>query len=158
MNFKGPLLVVTDLQASKTFYQEVLEQTIQFDFGENIVFECGLSLQLRPHFAKMLEIDEQGILKGTHNFELYFETDELDRAIAQLEARYSPIYIQRLVEHPWGQRVTRFYDPDRNIIELGESMNSVVKRMLREGCSVEETANKSQHPIAYVKACYEELR
>jgi hypothetical protein len=40
-----------------------------------------------------------------------------------------------------------------HIIEIGESMVSVVKRFLNQGLSVEETAQRTQHPIEFVKQC-----
>ena len=31
-------------------------------------------------------------------------------------------YVNRLMEHSWGQKVIRFYDPDGNLIEVGTPM------------------------------------
>ncbi len=45
----------------------------------------------------------------------------------------------------------RFYDPDKHIIEVGESMAVVAKRFLDQGLSVEETAKIIQHPVEFVK-------
>ena len=56
-------------------------------------------------------------------------------------------------EFPWGQRVIRIYDPDRHIVEVGESMKAVVLRLLAEGMSPEETATKTMHPLEFVQAC-----
>jgi hypothetical protein len=47
--------------------------------------------------------------------------------------------------------VIRFYDPDKNIIEVGESIESVIKRFLKRGYSIEETAKITQHPIEFVR-------
>ena len=52
-----------------------------------------------------------------------------------------------------GQRVIRFYDPDMHIIEVGESMLTVVKRFISQGLSIEETAERTQHPIEFIRAC-----
>ena len=51
--------------------------------------------------------------------------------------------LQRLgdvIEHTWGQRVIRFYDPDRHLIEVGEDMNMVVRRFLDQGMTLEEVS------------------
>ena len=40
-------------------------------------------------------------------------------------------------EHSWGQRVVRFYDPDRHIIEVGENMKVVCRRFLTDECARE---------------------
>ena len=34
-------------------------------------------------------------------------------------------YVHPVKEHGWGQRVVRFYDPDKHIIEVGENMKVV---------------------------------
>lgn len=63
---------------------------------------------------------------------------------------YNPI-----VEHSWGQRVVRFYDPDKHIIEVGENIIMVVRRFLNSGLSIEETSIRMDVPVDYVKSCLE---
>ena len=48
-------------------------------------------------------------------------------------------YVHPIMEHSWGQRVVRFYDPDKHIIEVGESMKVVCKRFLDSGMTVSYT-------------------
>ena len=55
------------------------------------------------------------------------------------------------MEMPWGQRIVRFYDPDFHIIEVGEPMDAVIKRLFASGMTVEQVSEKSQYPIEYVK-------
>ena len=45
----------------------------------------------------------------------------------------------------------RFYDYDGYIIEVAESMESVAKRFLSQGLSVEETARRTMFPVEFVK-------
>ena len=52
-----------------------------------------------------------------------------------------------------GQRDIRIYDLDKHIIEIGESMITVIKRFLKQGLTIEETVKISQHPIEFVKKC-----
>jgi hypothetical protein len=56
-------------------------------------------------------------------------------------------------EFPWGQRVIRFYDPDRHILEVGEKMEMVCKRFLDSGMTVEETSKRTMLPIEFVGTC-----
>jgi hypothetical protein len=42
-------------------------------------------------------------------------------------------YLHDLVEEPWGQRTIRFYDPDNNLIEVGEAMDTFVRRIASTG-------------------------
>lgn len=41
------LIVVESIEKSRKFYEEVLGQKVEFDFGENISFAGGLALQSR---------------------------------------------------------------------------------------------------------------
>ena len=45
MKLTGPMLVVTDMRCSRTFYEQVLGQTVVLDFGENVTFDGGFFLQ-----------------------------------------------------------------------------------------------------------------
>lgn len=38
-------------------------------------------------------------------------------------------------------------------IEVGESMETVVKRFIGQRLSIEETAERTQHPIEFVRQC-----
>jgi hypothetical protein len=61
-------------------------------------------------------------------------------------------YLVAVMEFPWGQRGVRFYDPDMHIVEVSKSMASVVKRFRAEGLSIEQTAERIQCPIEFVKS------
>lgn len=58
-----------------------------------------------------------------------------------------------MLEHSWGQRVIRFYDPDKHIVEVGENIIMVVRRFLNSGLSIEDIAVRMDVPIDYVKSC-----
>ena len=49
--------------------------------------------------------------------------------------------------------MVHFYDPDRHIVEVGESMGTVARRFLAQGMSVEQTAVITQHPVEFVRGC-----
>lgn len=153
MKFKCPLIVVNNIEVARVFYEKVLNQKVKYDFGENVTYEGDFAIQLKSHFADMVTITQEDITAKSNNFELYFEEENLDRFIERLKETDQIKYIHGLVEHPWGQRVIRFYDPDMHIIEVGESMESVVRRFLSQGLSVEETAERTQHPVEFVRQC-----
>lgn len=44
----------------------------------------------------------------------------------------------------------RFYDPDGHIIEVGETMPSVVRRFLAQGLTLEEVAQRMDVPLEYL--------
>ena len=60
-------------------------------------------------------------------------------------------YVRTVFEHRWGQRVVRFFDPDRHVIEVGESMKTVCRRFLDGGMTEEEAAERMDVPVSYVR-------
>lgn len=151
MKFICPLIIVNNIEISRKFYENILNQKVQFDFGENVSFESGFAIHLKPHFANLIDTGENKIVEKSNNFELYFEEDNLDSFLQKLKSIGSIEYVHGLKEQPWGQRVIRFYDPDKHIVEVGEPMESVVKRFLSEGLSVEETAKRTLMPEEFVR-------
>lgn len=49
MKLSATVILVSDIIKSTDFYKRVLFQRVLFDFGQNITFEGGLSLQLSDH-------------------------------------------------------------------------------------------------------------
>lgn len=150
MKFICPLIVVNNMEVSRNFYEKVLGQKVQYDFGENVSFESGFAIHLKSHFSNLINIDKNDIIQKSNNSELYFEEEDLDSFLQKLKTIDSIEYVHELREQPWGQRVIRFYDPDMHIIEVGEPMESVVKRLLKEGFSVEETSKRTLMPEEFV--------
>jgi len=149
MKFVCPLIAVSDLEASKRFYTEILGQEIAMDLGWNISFSGGFAIQL--NFDKLLELDPDSVIKRSHNFELYFEEDDFDALLKRLEKGKDIEYVHPPKKHDWQQRVVRIYDPDKHIIEIGESMAVIARRYLAEGNSIEDTAHIIQHPVEFVQ-------
>lgn len=153
MKFMCPLIVVNDISVSRNFYEKVLNQKVILDFGANITFEGNFALQTKETWIDFIDKTDKDIKKNSNSFELYFEEENIDDFIKRLKNYTNIQYVHGVKEFPWGQRVIRFYDPDMHIIEIGESMVSVVKRFLNQGLSVEETAKRTQHPVEFVKKC-----
>ena len=139
------------MEVSKTFYEEVLDQKVGCDLGENVFFEGGFAIHLRSHYADLITVDESDIISGSNNAELYFEEEDLDTFLERLRDIDSVNYVHELREQPWGQRVVRLYDPDMHIVEVGEPMESVARRLLKSGISVEETAKRTLMPEEFVR-------
>jgi catechol 2,3-dioxygenase-like lactoylglutathione lyase family enzyme len=151
MKYSGPLLAVKDIEKSKDFYRDVLGLKIVLDFGANVTFEPGFSIQ--QDFTALVGLDPASEIHPSRNFELYFEVEDLDSWHEKFTATPGLQFVHGIKEYPWGQRVFRIYDPDLHIIEFGESMEMVVKRFLAQGLSVEETAQRSMFPIEFVRSC-----
>ena len=152
MKYMGGLLVVTDLECSKAFYKKYLHQDVVVDFGANVTLTGGFSLQTLESwrgFIGGLEVRFKG-----NDAELYFDVDDYDAflsGIGELELVHPPI------EHPWGQRGVRFYDPDGHIIEVGEKITAVVKRFVKSGMNASEIAVRMDVKEEYVLGWLEEL-
>jgi len=153
MKFCGPLIAVNDIEVSKKFYKEVLNQKIIFDIGPNVAFEGNFSLQ--ESYAELAGFNKNDTIKCSKNFELYFEEEDLDSFVKYLKNSFEIKYLHDVKAYEWGQRVIRFYDPDMHIIEVAESMVAVIKRFLKQGLSAEETAARTMYPIEFVNNCLE---
>lgn len=151
MKFICPLIVVEDITRSRTFYEEFLGLTVEFDFGENIQFHGPFSIHQRDHYQKLLSLETDKEIKfKSNNMELYFESEELESLSSRVTASNIEL-IHDIVEQPWGQRDLRFYDPDGHIIEVGESMDRVILRFFRDGMDALMTSHKTSMPLEYIE-------
>ncbi|MCI6732691.1 MAG: VOC family protein [Lachnospiraceae bacterium] len=148
MKLKNVLLVVDDIEKSRQFYQELFGLQVVTDFGGNMILTEGLVLQDRRIWESFVQ---KKVEYGTHDAELYFEENDMDSFIDRLEhSDWQISYVNPLMEHDWGQRVIRLYDPDHHVIEVGESLDYVARRFLKAGMTPEETARKTQLPLDQV--------
>ena len=150
MKFQGTLIAVTDMERSKQFYHDVLGLYVTADFGANVALDGGIFLQAVESWKEFIRTDKVTFQNNT--CELYFEEDDMDTFSEHLKA-FDISYVHPLFEHRWGQRVVRFYDPDRHIIEVGEAMPVVVRRFLSQGMTAGETATRMDVPVEYVRSC-----
>ena len=152
MKFVCPLLAVSDIDKSVEFYRKVFGLEVISDFGANKTLTGGLVLQTAETFKNF--IDGREISFGGNSGEIYFEEDDFDSFAEKLK-QFSIDYVHGIKEHSWGQRVVRFYDPDRHIIEVGENMKFVCKRFIDSGMAPEQTAERMDVPVDYVLSCIE---
>ncbi|WP_406656388.1 VOC family protein [Methanolobus sp. ZRKC2] len=150
MRFVCSLIVVNDIETSRDFYENLLGQKVEYDHGENVVFEGGFAIHLKEHYKSLLGQEHSRILKKSNNFDLYFETDDIGGIFHKLKDTGVDL-IHDIREQPWGQRVTRFYDPDHHIVEVGETMESVVLRYHDSGMSIEEISDRTFMPGKFVE-------
>ena len=153
MRYTATLLAVRDMERAKRFYREILGLEITADFGANVTLTGGIALQTADTWAQFIRREPGEIVFQSNAAELYFEEEQFDDFAAKLAAAPDIAYVHPLLEHSWGQRVIRFYDPDGHIIEVGESMATVVRRFLDSGLSVAETAVRMDVPEDYVRSC-----
>ena len=120
MKLKNILIVVKDIEKSKQFYRDLFGLDIVLDNDGNVILTEGLVLQDEKIWRKFLGKD---VISENNSCELYFEEKDIEMFIEKLEKLYPSIqYVNKLMEHSWGQRVIRFYDLDGNLIEMGTPM------------------------------------
>ena len=120
MRLKNILLVVKDIEKSKKFYHDLFGLNTVLDNDGNMILSEGLVLQEEKIWNEFLGKD---IVYRNNACELYFEEKNIEEFIDKLEKLYPSIeYVNKLMEHSWGQKVVRFYDLDGNLIEVGTPM------------------------------------
>jgi catechol 2,3-dioxygenase-like lactoylglutathione lyase family enzyme len=158
LKFICPLICVQDMARSRHFYENILKQEVLHDFGENVEFHGGFAIHLNTHFQELLgEPANYPMTFRTNNYELYFQTDDLEIMHERL-VNNSVEFIHKIYEHPWGQRAMRFYDPDGHIIEIGEPMEIVVKRYYDQGLIMDEICKKTSMPQDFVKQVIKDMK
>jgi len=147
------LIAVRNIEKAKQFYHDVLGLEVVADFGANVTLTGGIALQTAHTWKGFIHKQDEEIVFGNNACELYFEEDDMDSFVAKLNIMKGIEYIHPLFEHSWGQRVVRFYDLDKHMIEVGENVIIVVKRFIETGLSIEETATRMDVPFHYVRSC-----
>ena len=153
MKYEGTMIVVKDIERSKRFYQEVLDLEVVKDFGANVTLTGGIILQTLNTWKGFIQKQDSQILFENNAAELYFEEDEMDAFLEKLQQIPHIEYVNPVIEYSWGQRVVRFYDPDKHIIEVGENMTLFVRNLFGDGLSVDEIAAKMDVPVDFVRSC-----
>ncbi len=147
MKYICPLITVKNIALARNFYENILQQKVKYDFGENVTFEGDFAIHLQSHFQQL--IDNKEIKSTANNFELYFEEDDVESLVNKLKAN-NVEFVHELREQPWRQKVVRFYDLDKNIIEVGESLEHLVYRLHNEGMTTSEIVKTSNMPEEFV--------
>ncbi len=150
MKYASTLIAVEDMERSKRFYSEVLGLAVIADFGANVTLEGGITLQTLDTWKTFIRTDK--VVLPNNAGELYFEEEDIDAFCARLKT-FDISYVHELFEHQWGQKVVRFYDPDRHIIEVGEKLDAVIRRFAEQGLPPEQIAERMGVPTDFVLPC-----
>lgn len=154
MKLKNTVLIVNDLEQSKKFYKHILGLKTILDFHGSVTLTSGIVLQSKEIWKELIHKTDQEIIMLNHAVELSFETEDIDALMYVLD-QYHVTLLHPLKEGAWGQRVVRFYDLDGHVIEVGESMRKIIKRLLSQGFSYEELAHRLRVPLDYIKQIME---
>jgi len=153
IRFTSTLITVSDMNAAREFYERLLGQEVEYDFGENVSFKGGFALHQRDHFHQLLGSSgavRQDGGRSRYDMELYFECEDIEAVDERLRSEGVP-YVHPLREQPWAQRVFRVFDPDGTIVEIGEPMPSVLLRLSRQGMEEDAIAARTSIPLREVQ-------
>lgn len=147
VKFASAVLFVKDMAASRQFYEGLLGQQVETDFGANVGYVGGLALWEVGSANQLVfgrEANETTKL-GRENLEVYFEAEDVE-AVAKKLSDAKVTEIRPLREQPWGQRVLHVSDPDGHIVEVAEPLPVTVKRLADQGMTQAEISTKTMLP------------
>lgn len=155
MKYKGTLLAVKNMEKAKAFYKSVLGLEVVMDAGANVELTGGIFLQTTDTWVDFIHCSSSDIIFKNNAIELYFETDDMDAFMINIEKFSNITYIHPLITHSWGQRAVRFYDLDNHIVEVAENIAMVIRRFIASGFTVEETARRMDVPAEWIQSALE---
>ena len=151
IRFDSAVLVTEKLEEMKQFYTGALGQRVRFDFGNCVALECGLTLwALKDEYPITRALGARYHETPNRNLEICFDTDDFALEAKRIKALDIAL-LHDVSEETWGQMTIRFYDPDHNIVELGESMRCFSRRLHAQGLDVTAVAEKTGIPLSTVQ-------
>ncbi len=102
--YVSSLLFVSDIKASRDFYENVLGQGVGLDHGECVAFSPGFSIMLRDYAYGIIFNEKcpgKPAEKHHADAELYFETDDVEDA-RDLLMKHGVQFVHDIFEQPWG--------------------------------------------------------
>ncbi|MBU1106239.1 MAG: glyoxalase/bleomycin resistance/dioxygenase family protein [Candidatus Riflebacteria bacterium] len=152
IKYHSVAIFVRNIEISKKFYIGILEQVIDLDFGTNIGLKSGISIwKINPNHIIPKQLGIESIANEKINrFELYFETENIESVFEKLKENNVEL-LHSIHEESWGQRTIRFYDPDKHLIEIGETLETFGKRLSDENMTPEQVSEKTSIPLSTVK-------
>ena len=153
IKFHSSVIITRDIELMKQFYTDVLCQEVAMDFGGCIVFKSGFSLwKLDEAHTIAKKSGSRFHESGNKNLELCFETDDFENVVRFLEEKQLK-YLHKVHEENWGQQTLRFYDPENNLVEVGESLDCFIKRFYAAGIDAEAISKRTSVPVDYITNC-----
>ena len=150
--YRSCVIFVQDIAVSRRFYEELLGQAVETDFGSSVDLQDGFNLWQIDHafqtvYARAPDTAER-LRQGNH--ELHFETADA-KALSDRLSKAGVEFVHPLREMPWGKRIFRVRDPDGHTVAVGEPMTAVIARLLDEGMSAQAVAERTGMPLEIVQ-------
>jgi len=146
ITYHSVVLMCSDITASRVFYQNLFHLEIELDIEGLVSFKEGISLWSQKIASDLMYQGSAPSPAQAHpNQEIYFETDDIEGFFEKIQ-KESIKLLHPIQLTPWQQRTVRFYDPDGHLIEVGESMQDVIKRLGGDGKTSDEIAELTMMP------------
>ena len=143
LHYHSVVIFCSDIAKQREFYEKFLGQNVAQDLGNCLVFENGFTLwKLDKKYPISKELGYTYEPIGNRNLELCFETENFGDAVENVVVSDLRM-LHNVAEEEWGQYTIRFYDPEGNLVEIGETLKCMVSRMQSSGMSIEEIEKKS---------------
>lgn len=149
LKFHSSVIFIKDINISKQFYCDFLKQEIENDFGNNVSLKCGISLWQIPEWHS-LHYNFYNGKAGNKAFEIYFETDNIEDVSKNISNQKSKM-LHDIIEETWGQKTLRIFDPDDNLIEIGEKLEVFIRRLYATGMTLQQIAEKTGVPVNQIE-------
>ena len=118
MRLKNFLLVVEDIERSKSFYKDLFGLDVVRDFDTNVILTQGMVLQERKSWKQAIN---DKVTYGGNDAALYFEEYDLEAFLKKVEgSEWNIHFLNPLQILENGQKMIRFCDPDGHVIEIRE--------------------------------------
>lgn len=151
IEFDSSVLFCSDVKLQRDFYENFLGQEVELDMDTCIVFKNNFTLwQLTEDYPISKELGYTYEHIGNRNLEMCFKTDNFEDAIEKVLMSDLRI-LHNVEEERWGQYTIRFYDPEGNLVEIGESIPCFIRRMKSEGLNTQQIAEKTGLDNAFVE-------
>lgn len=152
IQYHSVVLMCDDLEKSQAFYEELFGLTIELAIEGLVCFQGGISLWKRRIATDLVYggAEPSGPAERPSQ-EIYFETDDIDGFFSKISKAGIPL-LHPVQVTPWHQKTVRFFDPDRHLIEVGESMVEVIRRLGKNGSSPEKVAEMVMMPVEIIRS------
>jgi catechol 2,3-dioxygenase-like lactoylglutathione lyase family enzyme len=119
-----------DIEASKKFYTQVLKREIELDIGINVAWRVAQSAAGRPRPHHPGAPGERCSSTASPAASSCISRPDIENLWADVLASGAEL-LHPLHEEPACAAHVRFFDPDRHLIEVGEDMTVVMRRLSR---------------------------
>lgn len=111
MRLRNILLVVSDVERTKSFYCNLFGMNVLRDFGSNVILTEGIVLQEQKAWE---ELTGHSVRYGAYDSELYFEESDLGEFRRRLDVYGMDYTVQECED----RIIVRLCDPDKHLIEV----------------------------------------